>query len=140
MPHQDISQRPYLVRALHEWMTDNGKTPHLVLDATVSGLQVPPEHIQDGKIVLNCSYSATRNLVLGNDDIEFETRFNGKAHLIRAPMESVLGIYARETGEGMLFAEQDAEGNQPTPPAAGDDDNPEPPPAGPGRARLRIVK
>jgi len=108
MPHQDLSQRPYLIRALHEWMTDNGKTPHLVLDATVSGLQVPLEHIQGGKIVLNCSYSATKNLVLGNDDIQFETRFSGKAHLIRAPMDSVLGIYARESGEGMLFAEQDA--------------------------------
>ena len=140
MPHQDLSQRPYLIRALHEWMTDNGKTPHLVLDATVSGLQVPLEHIQGGKIVLNCIYSATKNLVLGNDDIQFETRFSGKAHLIRAPMDSVLGIYARESGEGMLFAEQDAVDSQPTPPADDDDDSPEPPPAGSGRARLRIVK
>lgn len=140
MERQDPSQRPYLVRAMHEWMTDTGKTPHLVINATVSGVQVPVEHVQDGKIVLNCSYSATGNLVLGNDEIKFEARFSGIPHLIRAPLESILGIYARESGEGMLFAEQDDEDGHPTPPDTNDDDGPEPSPDGPGRSHLRVVK
>ena len=139
MASQDSSQRPYLVRAMHEWMTDTGKTPHLVIDATVSGVQVPVGHVKDGKIVLNCSYSATKNLVLGNDEIEFEARFGGKPHLIRAPMESVLGIYARESSEGMLFAEQE-DGESEIPSDTNDDDDPEPAPAGPGRSHLRVVK
>lgn len=140
MTEQDPSQRPYLVRAMHEWMTDTGKTPHLFLDATVSGVEVPIQHVQDGKIVLNCSYSATKNLVLGNDNIEFEARFSGTPHLIRAPMESVLGIYARESGEGMLFTEQEVDDNVPTDSDPNDDDAPKPPPPGPGRSHLRIVK
>jgi len=128
---------------MHEWMTDAGKTPHIVIDASIPGVQVPAEHIQDGKIVLNCSYSATRNLSLGNDDIEFEARFSGIPHLIRAPLESILGIYARETGEGMLFSEQ-IEGETPPPSDTDDNDDsdpdPDPDPAGPGRSHLRVVK
>ncbi len=140
MTQQDPSQRPYLVRAMHEWMTDTGKTPHLFLDATVSGVEVPAQHVQDGKIVLNCSYSATKNLVLGNDGIEFEARFSGTPHLIIAPMESVLGIYARESGEGMLFSEQEAGGDVPETSDSDDDEAPDPSPAGPGRSHLRVVK
>jgi stringent starvation protein B len=140
MDSQDFSQRPYLVRAMHEWMTDTGKTPHLVIDATVSGVQVPAGHVKDGKIVLNCSYSATKSLVLGNDEIEFEARFGGKPHLIRAPMESVLGIYARESSDGMLFAKQEDGDSEPILTDTNDDDDPEPSPAGPGRSHLRVVK
>ncbi|RLA26640.1 MAG: ClpXP protease specificity-enhancing factor [Gammaproteobacteria bacterium] len=141
MTSQDSSQRPYLVRAMHEWMTDTGKTPHLIIDAVAPGVQVPVEYVQDGKIVLNCSYSAIKNLVLGNDEVEFEARFGGVAHLIRAPIDSVLGIYARESGEGMLFSEQEVEAGQPPMlDTDNDDDSPEPPPAGPGRSHLRVVK
>ncbi len=139
MASQDPSQRPYLVRAMHEWMTESGKTPHLVIDVTVAGVQVPTQHIHDDKIVLNCSYSATRNLQLGNDGIEFEARFNGTPHRICAPMESVLGIYARESGEGMLFSEHGAADGK-LKPAVTDDDDQEPPPAGPGRSHLRVIK
>lgn len=142
MAPQDPSQRPYLVRAMHEWMTDTGKTPHIVIDARAPGVQVPVQFVQDEKIVLNCSYSATKNLVLGNEEIEFEARFSGTPHVIRAPMESVLGIYARESAEGMLFTEKGAEpdGDQPATTDANDDDGPEPSPPGPGRPSLRIVK
>jgi stringent starvation protein B len=140
MTSQDFSQRPYLVRAMHEWMTDSGKTPHVIIDATLPGVQVPPEHVKDDKIVLNCSYSATKNLVLGNDDIEFEARFGGKPRLIRAPMESVLGIFARESGEGMLFADSEDGDTQVMPSDVNNDDGPEPSPDGPGRSHLRVVK
>ncbi len=140
MANQDPSQRPYLVRAMHEWMTDTGKTPHLVINAAAPGVQVPVEHVQDGKIVLNSSYSATKNLVLGNDVIEFEARFSGMPHQIRAPLESILGIYARESGEGMLFSEQEDGDPQPPLSDTDNDDEPEPPPAGPGRSHLRVVK
>ena len=140
MANQDSSQRPYLVRAMHEWMTDNGKTPHLVIDAAQSGVQVPDVHVKDGKIVLNCSYSATKNLVIGNDLVEFEARFDGAPRLISAPMDAVLGIYARETGEGMLFTDQDDGDGDAAPSDSNDDDGPEPSPDGPGRSHLRIVK
>jgi len=140
MENQDSSQRPYLVRAMHEWMTDTGKTPHLVIDATVAGVQVPTQHIHDDKIVLNCSYSATRNLELGNDEIEFEARFSGTPHRIRVPIEAVLGIYARESGQGMLFSEHGAVDGQLKPVATDDEDDQGPPPAGPGRSHLRVVK
>ena len=140
MANQDSSQRPYLVRAMHEWMTDNGKTPHLVIDAAQSGVQVPDVHVKDGKIVLNCSYSATKNLVIGNDLVEFEARFGGTPRLISAPMDAVLGIYARETGEGMLFTDQDDGDGDAAPSDSNDDDGPEPSPDGPGRSHLRIVK
>ena len=140
MTNQDSTQRPYLVRAMHEWMTDTGKTPHLLIDVTVSGVQVPAEHIQDGKIVLNCSYSATKGLILGNEEIEFEARFGGRPHQIRAPIESILGIYARDSGEGILFTEQEAGDDQPTTSDPDNDDDPEPPTSGSGRSHLRVVK
>ena len=71
------SQRPYLLRAMHEWMVDNGLTPHIVVDASSPNLNVPPENIKDDKVVLNVSYAATRGLVLGNDTVAFEARFSG---------------------------------------------------------------
>jgi len=140
MTNQDPTQRPYLVRAMHEWMTDAGKTPHLVIDVSIPGVQVPAEHIQDGKIVLNCSYSATKNLILGNDEIVFEARFSGRPHMIRAPIESVLGIYARDSGEGILFTEQEAGDSETIVSDPDNDDDPEPPTPSPGRSHLRVVK
>lgn len=115
-----ISRKPYLIRAMHEWIGDSQLTPHLVVDAAVDGVQVPPEHISDGKIVLNIGANATQQLQLGNDAISFETRFNGRAYPIFLPCEAVLGIYARETGEGMIFTADDADGD-------GGDDTPAPP-------------
>jgi stringent starvation protein B len=121
-------QRPYLIRAMHEWMVDNDLTPHIVADASVDGLQVPAEHVKDGKIILNVSHAATRGLVLGNDEIAFEARFNGVPRRLHVPVQAVLGIYARETGQGMVFSAEDA-----PPPEGGD----APPPS---RPSLKVVK
>jgi stringent starvation protein B len=122
-----------LLRAMHEWMVDNGFTPHIVVDARREGVQVPEDHIQDDKIVLNVSHSATHNLALGNDAVTFEARFGGRPRRLSVPVAAVLGIYARETGQGMLFGEDDS---QPTPPLT---PSPTPPPSD-GRPKLKVVK
>ena len=93
---------------MHEWMVDNGFTPHLVVDANRDGVQVPKEHVKDGKIVLNVSHSATRALKLGNESVTFETRFGGVPRMLEIPVDAVLGIYARETGQGMIFGDDDS--------------------------------
>jgi stringent starvation protein B len=98
------SKRPYLVRAMHEWMTDNNQTPHIVVNAFFDGVSVPAEHIKDGKIILNISDSAAHDLKLSNDAVSFRARFGGVPFDVWAPMRSVLGIYARETGQGMIFS------------------------------------
>ena len=96
------STRPYLIRALYEWCTDNGFTPYVavLVDETV---QVPKEYVKDGEIVLNISFDATSSLKLGNDLIEFSARFAGTAREIMVPVERVIAIYARENGQGMAF-------------------------------------
>jgi stringent starvation protein B len=96
------STRPYLIRALYEWCTDNGFTPFIavLVDETV---RVPNEFVKDGEIVLNISFDATSSLNLGNDVIEFKGRFGGVARDIYVPVERVLAIYARENGQGMSF-------------------------------------
>jgi stringent starvation protein B len=125
---------------MHEWMVDNGLTPHLIVAARES-LELPAEHVKDGKIVLNVSYNATRDLTLGNDTISFETRFSGVPRRLAIPVEAVLGIYSRENGQGMLFSDDDSPG-APTPPS----DTPSPPtatpPPSPGerRPKLKVVK
>ena len=122
------SKRPYLIRAMHEWMSDNNLTPHLVVDAEYPEVVVPREHVSDGKLILNASHLATRDLTLGNDWIEFEARFGGKPHRLSIPVTAVLGIYARETGQGMIFTEEEPEQD---PPDGG-------PPA--GKPQLKIVR
>ena len=94
--------RPYLLRALHEWCTDNGYTPYVVVvvDETV---QVPMEYVKNGEIVLNVSYDATAGMALGNDYIEFKARFGGVPREIIVPVSRVMAIYARENGQGMSF-------------------------------------
>ncbi|MCL5968254.1 MAG: ClpXP protease specificity-enhancing factor [Betaproteobacteria bacterium] len=96
------STRPYLIRALHEWCSDNGFTPYLVV-AVDSRVRVPLEFVQDGQIVLNTSYEATSHLQLGNDTIEFKARFGGVPRDVWVPIDHVLAIYARENGSGMAF-------------------------------------
>ena len=108
MNNVNRSKRPYLIRAMHEWMADNSHTPHIVVDTSVDGVTVPPEHVKDGKIILNISESAAHNLKLTNDAVSFRARFSGVAFDVWVPMRSVLGIYARETGQGMIFS-HDAE-------------------------------
>lgn len=126
-----LSRRPYLLRAMHGWVSDSGGTPHVIVDAERPGVQVPRAYIKEGKIVLNVSTSATQRLVLGNDWIEFDARFAGVVHHVRVPVGAVLGIYARESGEGMVFP---AEEGGPEPPAS--------PPADETakRPQLKVVK
>ena len=126
------SKRPYLIRAMHSWMMDNGETPHVIVDAEKPGVEVPRAYVKDGKVVLNLSSTATQRLVMGNDWIEFEARFAGVVHHVRIPVSTVLGIYARETGEGMVFSEQDL---GPEPP-----NKPSPPEDGSRRPQLKVVK
>jgi stringent starvation protein B len=92
---------------MHEWMTDGGMTPHIVVDATSVGVTVPQQHVESGKIVLNVSYSATHDLELGNDQISFGARFSGTPHRVIVPVAAVLGIYARESGQGLIFSDPD---------------------------------
>lgn len=125
-------KRPYLLRAMHQWMTDSGHTPHVIVDAERSGVEVPQAYVKDGKIVLNVSFTAAQRLNLGNDWIELDARFSGVARHLRFPVNAVLGIYARETGEGMVFSEQDG-GPEPTAPQSPED-------GGRGRPQLKVVK
>lgn len=99
---ESTSTRPYLIRALYEWCTDNGFTPYVavLVDETV---QVPREYVKNGEIVLNISFDATSSLKLGNDFIEFKARFAGTAREIMVPVNRVIAIYARENGQGMAF-------------------------------------
>lgn len=119
------SSVPYLLRGLHEWILDNSCTPYLVLDPTIDGTIVPEEHIKDGQIVLNISPSAIRDLQIQPEFLSFSGRFRGVAKQIYAPIPSVLGIVARENGEGMWFPREL-------------DDKPEPP--SPNRPSLKVVR
>jgi len=99
---QEISTKPYLLRALYEWCTDNGFTPHIAVRVD-NQTRVPRQFVRDGEIVLNISFEATSQLQMGNDTIEFNARFSGKSHKIEVPVANVLAIYARENGQGMAF-------------------------------------
>ena len=100
------STRPYLVRALYEWCTDNGLTPYVAV-AVDGSVQVPREYVKNNEIVLNISFDATSSLKLGNDFIEFKARFAGSSREIMVPMNRVIAIYARENGQGMTFSMPD---------------------------------
>ena len=99
---QGTSTRPYLIRALHEWCTDNGFTPFLAVHVT-PGIQVPMEYVKNNEIVLNVGFEATSGLRLGNDLVEFKARFGGVSREIAVPIDHVVAIYARENGQGMAF-------------------------------------
>ena len=162
------STRPYLIRALYEWCTDNGLTPYVAVLVDDS-VQVPREYVKNGEIVLNISFDATSSLKLGNDFIEFKARFAGIAREIMVPVSRVIAIYARENGQGMAFPVSVPDGASDdvpkpaalssvpdtAPPAQADpkvvpiapadnmqkNDDPEPPrPAGGGRPSLKRVK
>ena len=132
---QMTSSRPYLVRAIYQWIADNGMTPHLLVDVAVDGVQVPAEHIQNGKIILNIAPMAISGLVLGDTEITFSARFSGKSLAIYIPIEAVLAVYAKENGQGMMFSEDDGAISSPD-----DGDDPEPDPDKPKRPSLRVVK
>ena len=132
-----IPRRPYLLRAMHQWMTDNGLTPQGMVDASATGADVPKAHVRDGRIVLNDSYSATRHLDLGNDWVSFEARFGGVARMVRFPTSAVQSVYARETGEGLVFPPE-GEAPPPAPPPSSTEGETRPPVS--GRPQLKVVK
>jgi len=125
------SSRPYLIRALYQWIIDNGATPYILVDALIEGVDVPKQHIQDNKIVLNIAPMAVEGLTLDDDAVSFSARFSGKSMNLLVPTEAVLAIYARENGQGMMFNEEPGSTNPPSGPAPTDD---KPKPA------LRVVK
>ncbi|MEQ1620785.1 MAG: ClpXP protease specificity-enhancing factor [Methylococcales bacterium] len=125
------SLKPYLIRAIYEWIVDNDLTPHLLVDAESTDAILPLEFIEDGKIVLNIRPQAIQGLSLGNDFIEFNARFSGKPMHIVTPISAVLGIYARENGKGMVFDREDENNN--------DEPPPEKKPT-PTKPHLRVVK
>jgi stringent starvation protein B len=98
----ETSTKPYMIRALHEWCTDNGYTPQIAVQVDANTM-VPPAHIRDGQITLNIGSLATNRLVIGNDAIEFQARFSGVTENLYVPIGAVTAIYARETGAGMGF-------------------------------------
>lgn len=100
------SLRPYLLRAHHEWMSDNGLTPHLVVNAQRPGVAVPTQFVKDGTIVLNIALRAVRDLMLDNDAISFNARFSGVSHQVYVPIDAVRGLVAREYGVGVTFADE----------------------------------
>ena len=126
------STRPYLVRAMHAWIVDNGLTPYLMVDAGREGVQVPAEYVQDGKIVLNVSPAAVKGLELTNDRITFNARFGGRPLNIQFPVSAVQAVYARENGRGMVFSEDE--------PGGGDEPPSGPTDKGPQKPSLRLVK
>jgi stringent starvation protein B len=157
--NQGSPTRPYLLRALHDWCTDNGFTPYIAVHVDAS-VQVPQEYVKDHEIVLNIGFEATSGLKLGNEFIEFKARFGGVAREIVVPVDHVVAIYARENGQGMAFpvptgpAEADAppptatrglrlarsEPDAPPPGAARDDEPPDPGSPSGGRPALKRVK
>lgn len=107
------SNKPYLLRAIYEWSLDNDATPHILISTINSQVDVPHQFIEDDKIILNISPSATNNLLIDNDGVSFSARFGGKPFSIYSPIGSVLALYASETGEGMSFEVEDFDGMPP---------------------------
>lgn len=123
------SLKPYLIRSIYEWIIDNDLTPHLLVDAQNGNAILPQQFIEDGKIILNIRPQAIQGLSLGNDYIEFNARFSGISMHIVTPVAAVMAIYAKENGKGMVFDQEETEG---------DDTPPEKKP--PSKPTLRVVK
>ncbi len=124
------SSRPYLIRAIHEWITDNGLTPYILVDASAPGLKAPEKYIENGKIILNLSHSAVHGLQIENDWIMFGARFDGQKMEVHVPTNAVLAIYARENGRGMVLENGDTDTPPPT----------DTPPKGVKKPHLQVVK
>lgn len=128
--------RPYFVRAIYEWILDNSMTPYLLVNAGYPGAQVPAEYVRDGKIILNLTPSAIRNLHMGNEQVEFSARFGGQPRELFVPVGAILAVYAKENGKGMFFDE-----NEITPPPTGGsaaDEQVRPKPG--GKPSLKVIK
>ncbi|WP_022947713.1 ClpXP protease specificity-enhancing factor [Methylohalobius crimeensis] len=127
--------RPYLIRAIYEWIVDNDMTPYILVDAESEGVNIPRQFVQDGRIVLNLHPEAVVNLLMGNEELSFQARFGGTPTQVQLPIHTIQAIYAKETGKGMVF---DEEMDSDSPP-------PEPTPAKekekkPKRPTLKVVK
>lgn len=129
------SSRPYLIRALYEWIVDNNFTPYMLVDTAAESVLVPRAFVENGRIILNVSPDATHSLILGNDSITFNARFSGAAMDVLIPVGSVLAIYARENGQGMMFGDQEDD-----PPPADTGDDQETPASQAKKPNLKIVK
>lgn len=134
--------RPYMVRAINEWLIDNNLTPYVLIDASKAGVTVPTAYVKDQRIVLNIAPGAVRDLMIRNDALSFSARFGGVAMEVYVPMSAVLAIYARENGQGMFFDEDEEFSGASV--AADTPPQPEPSPTKPGpgngRPSLRLVK
>lgn len=131
--------RPYFIRAIHEWLVDAGQTPHVLVDVHWPGAALPAIPAEEGRLVFNIAPSAVRDLHLGNEELAFSARFSGAAQYVRIPIGAVLGIYARESGDGLFFDPAD----YPRPPSPAPTAGPQPPAGKPGpgpRPGLRVVK
>lgn len=109
------SNRPYLLRAMYDWISDNGLTPYILVDAAAPGVEVPQSAVKDGRVVLNVTARAVAQLELGMDKVRFMARFSGVSRSVEAPMHAILAIYVHENGQGMMFP---AENAPPQPPSA----------------------
>ena len=126
------SNRPYLLRAMYDWISDNGLTPYILVDAAAPGVEVPQSAVKDGRVVLNVAARAVAQLELGMDKVRFMARFSGISRNVEAPMHAILAIYAHENGQGMMFP---AENAPPQPPAT------DVPAAAPKKGNhLRVIK
>ncbi|MGA9340855.1 MAG: ClpXP protease specificity-enhancing factor [Rhodanobacteraceae bacterium] len=127
------SNRPYLLRALYDWITDNNLTPYLLVDALVPTVRVPSGSAKDGRVILNIAGRAVTQLLLGPDRVRFQARFGGVSEVVDLPIPSILAIYAQENGQGMMFPTDESPPEPPasTPPEADDTSR---------RPRLRVVK
>ena len=141
------SNRPYLLRAIYDWISDNNLTPYVLVDATFKGVRVPPQVIKNGQVVLNLAMRAVANLDLGNEWVSFQARFSGASQSIQIPVQAILALYAQENGQGMMFPADEEGGDTPpstpepddTPPAPGADDGGDSKPKR-GAPHLRVVK
>ena len=111
--------QPYLLRAFYEWIVDNDLTPHIVVNATLEGVDVPTEHIKDGQIVLNISPTACGELLIQNDWVSFKARFSGMSRELFVPVPAVLAIFARENGAGTVFMDEETQGDSAQQPDTG---------------------
>lgn len=129
----DLSTRPYLIRAIYEWCVDSGLTPYLAVRVDAQTV-VPPAHVKDGQIVLNLSTDAVRNLEMGNEMITCSGRFGGTSFDLLVPVESVIGIFAKENGQGLVF--QGSDPQQPPPETSGGERSK----PSPQKPHLKVVK
>lgn len=130
------SSKPYLLRALYDWITHNQLTPHLTVNVLIPGVHVPQQYVKDNTIILNIASQAIAHLVMTNDWITFDARFSGVSHRIRLPIKAVIAIYAVENGRGMMFDKEEDDDSAPPPPTT------QPPmiPSGKTRPSLKVVK